>query len=107
MTISGTNMPTNASIWLVQGTSHTSWFGNALPFDLTPFQAPGCFLRVRPDIVREGTADAAGDFTVGMPIAANPALLNQHIYLQAFPADPLINGFGRTSTNGIDLEIGN
>jgi len=106
-TVSGVNMLPNGNVWLVQGQSRSSWNGNPLPFDLSPFQAPGCSLRVRPDIVRDGAADISGNYSAPLPIAANTALLGLHIYLQAFPSDPTVNGFGRTSTNGIDLVIGN
>ena len=106
-TITGSNMPANGNVWLVQGQSNTSWNGNFLPFNLAVFQAPGCSLRVRPDIVRDGSADASGNYTASLPIVANTALLGVHIYMQAFPADPTINGFGRTSSNGLDLLIGN
>lgn len=106
-TITGVNMPPSGNVWLVQGQNRSSWNGNLLPFDLTPFQAPGCFLRVRPDIVRDGSADALGDYSAVLPIAANTALLGINIYLQAFPSDPTVNGFGRTSSNGLILSIGN
>jgi hypothetical protein len=106
-TITGVNMPPNGNVWLVQGQSRSSWNGNPLPFDLTPFQAPGCSLRVRPDIVRDGWATAGGDYSAVLPIAANTALLGVDIHLQAFPGDPTVNGFGRTSSNGLTLTIGN
>ena len=106
-TITGVNMPANGNVWLVQGQSRSSWNGNPLPFDLTPFQAPGCSLRVRPDIVRDGWATAGGDYSAALPIAANTALLGVDIHLQAFPGDPTVNGFGRTSSNGLTLTIGN
>jgi len=106
-TITGANMPPSSIVWLVQGQSRTSWFGNPLPADLALFQAPGCYLHVRPDIVRDSASDSGGTYTASLPIATNTGLLGQHIYLQAFPWDPTINGFGRTSSNGLDLMIGN
>jgi len=62
---------------------------------------------VRPDIVRDGWATAGGDYSAVLPIAANTALLGVDIHLQAFPGDPTVNGFGRTSSNGLTLTIGN
>ena len=35
------------------------------------------------------------------------AVLGVDIHLQAFPGDPTVNGFGRTSSNGLTLTIGN
>jgi len=105
-TISGFNMPPNGNVWLVQGNSNLSWNGNLLPFELSSFQAPGCSLRVRPDMVRDGWADAFGTYSAKIQIAASNSLLGTHIYLQAFPGDPKVNGFGRTASNGVDLLIG-
>ncbi len=107
VTITGTNLVPDRPVWLVQGQSNTSWFGNALPADLGLFQAPGCFLRVRPDLVRDGFADSNGVYTGQLPIAANTALLGMSTYLQLFPGDLAANGFGRTATNGLQLRIGN
>ncbi|MAD34924.1 MAG: hypothetical protein CMJ88_14380 [Planctomycetes bacterium] len=106
-TITGSNMPANGNVWIVQGLSRSTWNGAPLPFDLTPFQAPGCSLRVRPDIVRDGFTDGAGNYVATMPIAANTALIGMRFYMQAFPGDPTVNMFGRTASNGVDLLIGN
>lgn len=105
--VSGSNLVANQPLWLVQGVSTTSWWGNALPFDLLPFGAGGCFLRVSADIVRDGAASAAGTFSTSIPIAANTALLGRTFSLQLFPGDPQANSWGRTASNAIRLTIGN
>lgn len=105
--VSASGIVPGQSVWLVQGQSNASWYGSTLPADLTMFQAPGCFLRVRPDIVRDGRASATGDYSVELPILAHTALLGQRFYLQLFPADLAANGFGRTASNALELTIGN
>lgn len=91
------------SLWLVQGYSDSDWLG--LPLPLTAFGAPGCDLLVRPDIVRDGFADAAGVATVTVPIPPLMALAGQRIYLQSWAAD-VVNSFGRVGSQGIELVVG-
>ena len=105
--MSASGIVADQPVWLVQGQSNASWYGSTLPADLTMFQAPGCFLRVRPDIVRDGRASATGDYSVELPILAHTALLGQRFYLQLFPVDLAANGFGRTASNALELTIGN
>ncbi len=107
MTFTGSNLVPESPVWLLQGYSRTSWFGNALPADLAMFQAPGCFLRVRPDLIRDGGSDAAGECTLALPIPPFTALLGTKLYAQLFGADPAANGFGRTASNALELTIGN
>ncbi|MGC6487550.1 MAG: hypothetical protein ACON4Z_07890 [Planctomycetota bacterium] len=100
-----TNCYPTGSVWLVQGGSRTSWSGLTLPLSLSNFGAPACDLAVRPDIVRDGYADGGGVSTSTLPIPALPALLGQSIFLQAWPAD-VVNSFGRVSSQGLELVIG-
>ena len=107
VTITASNLVANQPVWLAQGQSSSSWFGTILPADLAAFGAPGCFLRIRPDIVRDGFSDGSGNFSGELPIAANTSLLGQVFYLQLFPGDLAANTFGRTTSNALRLVIGN
>jgi len=106
VTITANNLVPNQPVWLGQGQSSSSWFGNLLPADLTAFGAPGCFLRIRPDIVRDGFSDGWGNFSGELPIAANTSLLGRIFYLQLFPGDLAANAFGRTASNALQMVIG-
>ncbi|MBK8097780.1 MAG: hypothetical protein IPK26_11775 [Planctomycetes bacterium] len=105
--ITCTNLVANQVVWLVQGTSSTSWLGNALPFDLAAFGAPTCFLRVSADIVRDGTSNGTGVYSASLPIAANTGLLGRIFYLQLVANDPPANAWDHTVSNALTLTIGN
>jgi hypothetical protein len=104
--ISARNLWNNQPAWLVQGVSATTWFGNALPFELTPLGAPGCYLRVSADIIRDVSVSGIGTFTTTLPIAANTALLGRQIHLQVFANDPTRNAWGKVNSNALTLTIG-
>ena len=104
--ISASNLVVGQPAWLVQGVSTTTWFGNALPFELTPLGAPGCFLRVSADIIRDVNVSPTGTLRTSMPIAANTALLGRQIHLQMFSNDPTRNAWGKVSSNALTLTIG-
>ena len=93
------------SVWLVQGTSNTSWGSLTLPLPLDAFGAAGCNLEVRPDIVRDGAADGAGVATASLPIPPSPAIVGQSIFFQSWAQD-LVNGFGRVGSQGLELVVG-
>jgi hypothetical protein len=107
VSVTASNLVANQPVWLVQGTSSASWWGNSLPFDLLPFGAGGCFLRVSADIVRDGLSTAGGTFATSIAIAANTGLLGRNFHLQLFPGDPTANAWGRTASNALRLTIGN
>jgi hypothetical protein len=95
----------NQPVFLLQGLSKWSWFGNRLPFDMAPFGAPGCELRISPDIVREWSLAAQGTLQTQMPIGSNPALVGQQFYLQAVVVDPAANAWGNTLSNAVHMTI--
>ncbi len=107
VTITASQFPANSLLYLVQGNSSLSWYGNLLPFDLTVFGAPGCFLRVSANIVRDGVANGSGTYSTSLPIAANTALLGIRFYLQAFSTDGRANVWGHATSNALTLTIGN
>ncbi len=92
-------------VYLLQGLSKFSWFGNALPFDMAPFGAAGCKLLMSPDIVREMTLGASGPVTTSLPIGSSPALVGQQFFLQALVVDPAANTWGHTLSNAMHLTI--
>ncbi|MCC7062145.1 MAG: hypothetical protein IT456_05025, partial [Planctomycetes bacterium] len=92
-------------VYLLQGLSKFSWFGNALPFDMAPFGAAGCKLLMSPDIVREMTLSASGPVTTSLPIGSSPALVGQQFFLQALVVDPAANTWGHTLSNAMHLTI--
>ncbi|MCA8978286.1 MAG: hypothetical protein KDC98_26395 [Planctomycetes bacterium] len=107
VSLTASNLMPNQPVWFVQGQSSTSWLSATLPFDLAPFGAPSCFLRVRADIVRDGFASASGTWSSSLPIAANTGLLGRSIYIQLFAGDFDANVWGKTTSNALRLVIGN
>lgn len=95
----------NQPVYLLQGLSKWSWFGNPLPFDMAPFGAPGCMLRISPDIVREWSLAAQGTLQTLLPIGSSPALVGQQFYLQAVVVDPAANAWGHTLSNAVHMTI--
>lgn len=105
--LSATNLVAGTQVWLLHGASSSSWLGSSLPFDLLPFGAGGCRLRVSADIVHGGLATGAGTWTASLPIAPHPVLLGRQFHLQLFPGDAAANSFGLSSSNALSLTIGN
>jgi hypothetical protein len=57
-------------LWL--STSASSWMGIPLPADLAGVGAPGCSLRVAPDLILPGTTSATGTVSFALPVPAVP-----------------------------------
>lgn len=106
-TLSASSLPANQFVWLVQGQSSTSWYGNTLPFHLNVFGATNCYLRVSADIVRDGVATAGGTWSANLPIAPNTGLLGRVFYVQLFTNDRAANDWGHAASNALSLTIGN
>lgn len=104
-TVALTGTVFNQPAFLLQGLSKWSWFGNLLPFDLAPFGASGCMLRISPDIVREATLAAQGSLQINLPIGSSPALVGQQFFLQAAIVDPAANSWGLTLSNAVHMTI--
>jgi hypothetical protein len=105
-TITCAGVVPNRPVLLLQGLSQWTWFGNRLPFDLAPFGAAGCKLNISPDIVREFAAGASSTVTINMAIGPSPALVGQRFYLQAVVDDPAANSWGHTTSNAVEMTIG-
>ncbi len=97
MTLAMRGAQPNAAAVLVVGISNTTWNGRRLPFDLTPFGAPGCQINVSPDVTAGATTDANGDASITFLFSnVAPATL----YWQW-----LALGTGISATQGIETVI--
>jgi hypothetical protein len=71
-----------ALFWL--GISDQSWSGvGSLPFDAAPMGAPGCLLRVSPDVTYPAWVDSAGKAAVTLSVPVNPALQGLEVFSQS------------------------
>lgn len=88
--------------FLALGLSRTAWVHGALPYDLTPVGAPGCWLSTSSETtyVAQGT-----QFAVPVPAQAN--LLGVRLFAQAaaMPSNGYHNPLGWSFSNGIDFTI--
>jgi len=77
------------------GRSSSRWGSSALPFDLSPLGAPGCFLYVSPDAFRTGRTTASGYIRFDWGFVPNdPALEGGTYFEQQFVLDPSFNALG-------------
>ena len=67
--------PWNSQAVLLMGSSDTLWGLTPLPFDITPFGAPGCWLLTSIDGLAGALVDAAGNASLGGPVPNDPALI--------------------------------
>ncbi|MCA8975537.1 MAG: PKD domain-containing protein [Planctomycetes bacterium] len=104
LTVTANNLPVNAAI-MMTGFSHSAWALGALPYDLTGFNAPGCWLRVSPDsnLFIAGAGNSA-NWTLSIPNAG--ALSGSMMFQQAIVLDPTANGAGAVGSNAAALLFG-
>lgn len=90
------------------GFSNTTAVGGTipLPVDLVVLGAPGCFMRVDPEIQGLGFADGAGIYTWDLPVPLDYAFLGVSAYAQALCGDPTLNVGGFSVTNDVRLVVG-
>jgi hypothetical protein len=81
------------------GFSNTVSGATPLPFDMTPFGAPGCTLNIDPAILAIGTTDATGTAIVNTPLPGNVAFRGFVWYEQAIVNNPSANAFGAQFSN--------
>jgi hypothetical protein len=81
------------------------WNGFALPFDLAPLGAPGCFVSI--EEVASFLQPARGDGTVShsFPIPNVPALVGTPILFQAGAVDPSANPLGVVTSQARRVEV--
>lgn len=98
------NLPLSTAILAVGLSTTTSPLGN-LPLDLAGLGAPGCQLRVSPDVtaVLAGTANAA-TWTLGIP--SSTALQCVRFHSQALVLDPTFNQLGAVVSDAASAVIG-
>lgn len=88
------------------GASSTTWLGNPLPLDLTPFGGPGCSVLASPDVTFPGVTNAFGIETYRFNVPSDPALVDVELYHQVFVGDPQANGLGAAVSSAIAARIG-
>ncbi|MEM7200880.1 MAG: LamG domain-containing protein [Planctomycetota bacterium] len=64
------------------GVDNSSWLGQALPFDLDPLGAPGCFLLQSLNLTLPSGTDTAGFASLTFPVPDNPNLLARTLFNQ-------------------------
>lgn len=90
---------------LAFGLSRTNSNGTALPFNLAPLGASGCWVRVDPAVTLLGTANSSGACTI--PYTFHAAVLRGwHIYSQYFVFSSSYNALGMALSNGADVLLG-
>ena len=105
MSVNLTNLPAPYAAFFVVGFSRTASAFGALPFDLTPFGAPGCFGRVSPD-ANVLLVGSAGTATLNLPIPNSSVLQCQAFYTQGLAIDPPANTLGATAGDAAGAVVG-
>jgi hypothetical protein len=77
-----------------------------LPFDLTPFGAPSCFLRVDPMIMNVVLTDAAGISYIDTVFPPTPAARGFTFFMQSLQLDPTNNALGISMSNDVRIVVG-
>jgi len=95
-------------VFLALGLSNTTWNNVALPFDLSAFGMPGCFLRVSPDVTRftmtTGPA-GKGRAALPMPIPNDPTLTGLNVYAQWLVFEPSGTAQFASTTRALTVTI--
>ena len=99
------NLP-NSNMVMCTGFSNTTSLFGPLPYDVTPFGAPGCFLRASTEAVLF-VAGANNQAVWNFAIPNNPAYSGIIYYNQAIAGDAAANAFGATVSNATSMLIGN
>ena len=98
-------LPATAVV-LFFGLSNTTLGGVALPIELSPVGAQGCFALTSMDVSLTGATSATGVAGFTIPVPNHPSLSGQSLYHQAFVADPLANALGFHTTAGLQAVFG-
>ena len=88
------------------GFSNTVGSAAALPIDLGPIGAGGCFLRVDPVWAFGIATDAAGVAFIALPVPADLALRGVTLYMQSMQFDAANNQLGISMTNDVRFVLG-
>ena len=88
------------------GVSKTVWGTVTLPFDLTPYQAPGCSVLASGEIALYTTTSAAGTASTAFTVPNDAALVGVLFYNQWAIIDAAANGLGVTVSAGGQGKVG-
>lgn len=97
VTLSGVSA--NQSVVFVLGLSNTNWGAKLLPFDLSPFGAPGCSLLVSADFLFSVNANGTGNSLFPLPFPNTPSLVGLSVFAQWIVPSPL------GSSGGLEIVI--
>lgn len=97
--------PATLAAALAYAASRTVWNGIPLPFDLTPFGAPSCLLRVGLDVTVP-MQTTAGRAVQTVPLPAARVLLGRTMYQQALVLTPGSNSAGLLVSSARAATIG-
>lgn len=98
------NLPPDHATLVGLGWSHAAWQGAALPLDLGVLGAPGCALRISPDVTVP-VFNWTGYANWSLPIPNQPALTGLTFFQQAAAIDHS-NALGLVFTNAAAARIG-
>ena len=98
----------SAGVITALGFSNTTASGGtvALPVELLMFNAPGCFMRVDPEMLGFGAADANGFFFWDLQVPNDPTIVGIAAYGQVMLADAGNPG-GISVSNDVKMVVGN
>lgn len=100
------NTPPSAMCVVGFGFDNVDWEGNALPYNLAPLGAPGCLLRIDPNITANVGATAAGVVNVPLTIPDDSSLIGRQLWSQFLVVDPPVNAWGVTLSNAVRTTVG-
>lgn len=100
------NAPASALCVVGFGFDNVDWDGNALPYNLAPLGAPGCLLRIDPNITANVGATAAGVVNVPLTIPDDSSLIGRQLWSQFLVVDPPVNAWGVTLSNAVRTTVG-
>lgn len=95
--------PADAMAVVAIGASDTSFMGMALPFDLGPLGAAGCFLSVSPDIQNAAVLDANGELELCLAVPTTFADASFTAFVQLYVVDPSVP-LGVTTTRYVSIQ---
>ncbi|MCA8969487.1 MAG: S8 family serine peptidase [Planctomycetes bacterium] len=100
------DFPSNTVVVDFFGFSRTAWNSVPLPFDMTIFKAPGCWLWTGLDLNVALVASAAGHGSISLTVPSDRSIIGAELYSQVAGFDPKANGLGMTFTNGVAIRVG-
>ena len=98
------NIPAAGVVIMTMGLSNTASIFGALPFDGTPFGAPGCFLRASPDVNTFLFGTPTATWSLALP--NDPGLLCVQFFNQAFTLDTGANALGFVTSDAYSGIVG-